>query len=391
MTLAEAYANNCGVKLSDAPPAFPTNFFVTPQKYIVVHAGAGEKARMYDYWNIVVELIKPYLGSVEIVQIGTKDDPRVAGSLDYRDQTNFRQAGWIIEKAQAVMCSDSVWAHCAGMKNVPLVALYSINPKSCARPYYFNKDKTILLESHRNGLKPAYDTPEAVKTINLITPEDVAKAVLAVLEIPNNINITTKRLGADFNNPQIDFIPDFPIPPDAFNGRKIVCRLDLSYNLTALAQCLEFYRAFLVTNKTVPLKILQKYRHKLDFIALWLEKGYSKTFVEQIHKLGVPYIILTELKDKDLSDARLELFDFNPIFQKKEFDKAGLSEYDCYVSQRVFLSQNQFFSSVYHWRNGIAFQGEPQPIGEAFKDAEFWDSAESCWFYKKEEEVLHFD
>lgn len=389
--LAITYANSVGVKLSKTPSKFPNNYYPTPEKYIVLHAGAGNPSRIYDHYNSVVNLISPILHKygVSIVQIG-KDDKVIPGTVNLVNKTTFRQSAFVLENSLLYFGSDSVWSHVAGNYNIPLVSLYGCNPPHIAEPHY--KGDHILLDSHRKGKKPSFALDDKPKQVNYINPEDVANSIFQLLNIDDRIAIKTIKIGEDYNINQIDFIPDYPIPADQFNNHFIVCRMDLSFNLNALAQCLTFYKARIITNKPIPLKVLFKFKEKIDLIMVIVENGLNPEFIDNINKVGIQYVLVSELKDKELSEKKLAFFDYNQIFPKKIFDKSSILDYLTKeqninnvfaTSNRLFLSNGQFYPSVYHWRMGEPFNGGEFKIKDCLSDKEFLDGVESLYIFEK--------
>ena len=75
MHLLERYALSCSVKIDK--PAIEEQFYpLTQDRFIVLHASSGMQSKNYDYYNEVVDLIKPYLDreNIKILQIGSEDD-----------------------------------------------------------------------------------------------------------------------------------------------------------------------------------------------------------------------------------------------------------------------------------------------------------------------------
>jgi len=239
--LAQVYANVAGVKLPENPSDFPSNYFPVPEKYITIHPGASDKARIYDHYNLVVMLIKPTLDAhgISIVNLGLSNEPHIHGTIDYRGKTTIRQCSYVIENSMLHFGSDSAWSHLAGLKGIPLVALYSVNPSYCAAPYYLGNN--ILIDAEGVGKKPYFDHPEPKKSINNIKPEEVAKGILKLLNLEDNIEMQTLRVGSDFNIQQIDYIPDSPIQPKVFDGQKIIIRMDVHYDINAMGSCMMFF------------------------------------------------------------------------------------------------------------------------------------------------------
>lgn len=379
--LEQTYASICGIKLRKNPPDIPSNFFPVPEKYIAISILADEEEKKYEHWNIVLDLIalKIQESGFVLLQIGDDKDIKVKHTNDYRNLT-FRQNCFVIENAQIVVGNDSYLMRCAGYKKIPIIAAISADHANVTKPHYIGEH--IYLESDRRGRKPSYGLKENPRTINLIKPEQIAQAILDILKIDYKIRLETVKVGGDFYLNQLDFVPNYPIEPDIYANKKIIVRLDLEYNIQALAQCLYFYRAAIVTTRPIPAHILQKYRDKIDFIVIILEKGYSKGFIEQISKSGIGYTIISELKGKALTDAKLELMDYNPVLEKKTVD---VSEFDAnllFRTNRLWLSNKKFYASAWHYKNGKQYNGSEEYAGAAILSDDFLDSVDSYHFFK---------
>lgn len=381
--LAQVYANVVGVKLPAKPPAFPVNYYPAPEKYITLQAGASDKARVYDYYNLVIMLIAPILKqhNIDIINIGGKDDPAIFGTIDYKGKTSIHQASYLIENALLHFGSDSCWSHMAGIKKVPYVGLYSVNPSYCAAPFY--KAKSILIDAKLSSKKPFFDQPESVKSINTIKPEEVAHAILSLLGIKDEVNMETLWLGSDFNNQQLDFIPDSQINPTAFHGAKIAIRMDLNYDVNAMGSCLMFYDCMVVSKKPISIQVLQKFKNKIRLIVFIVDKSFSVAYIEQFHKLGIQYHLITELEGQEISDLKLELFEYNQIYSKKAINP--IEHKNAYfLTNRKFLSNNKFYPSVAHYKAKIEIQDHPMPISGLEENQDFLESIDNYLIIKEQ-------
>lgn len=380
--LAQIYANTVGVKLPENPPEFPTSYFPVPKRYITLHAGASEKSRVYDYYNIVVMLLTPTLQkhNIEVVNIGVKDDPNIYGTLDFRGKTSIRQAAYVIENSMLHFGSDSCWSHMAGIKKVPFVGVYSVNPSYCAAPFYVGKHEFI--DAPLVSKRPFFDQPESVKSINLIKPEVIAHSILQLLGLHDEINMETLRLGGDFNKHQIDFIPNSQIDPKAFEGQRIAIRMDLNYDVNAMGSCLMFYDCMIVSNRPISIQILNKFKNRVKLIVLVVDSSITAEYVDQLHKLGIEYHLITEETGQALSDLKLKLFDYNQIFTKKKIDAIEFKD-SYFMTNRRFLSRNKIYPSVAHFKLGIETVEEPMPVRGFEDNQDFLESIENCLIIKE--------
>ena len=76
--IAEVYAKDLGAKIGK--PIISNHFFPgVPDKYITIQASNKTPASNYNYWDLVISLIKPFLGDIKIVQVGGPGDKLIKG------------------------------------------------------------------------------------------------------------------------------------------------------------------------------------------------------------------------------------------------------------------------------------------------------------------------
>jgi hypothetical protein len=74
--LAEEYAKSCGVKIGK-PVLRPHYFPILYDKYITIHNDKKVQSKEYDMWPEVIELLKPYLKDIKVIQIGAKGEETI--------------------------------------------------------------------------------------------------------------------------------------------------------------------------------------------------------------------------------------------------------------------------------------------------------------------------
>ncbi len=374
--LQKAFADFCGVELPDSPPDFPSNFIKIPAKYIVVSTTGSWNSKKYDYYQKVLEILFPILQKegIEIVQVGTQEDQRLPLVVDYTG-VSLRQAAFVIENSLLHVGNDNLYTWLAGSK-VPSIALYGPVPGAVLKP-----EGVLALEPARVN-KPSYAPEENPKTINSIPPEQVAGSVTELLNIEKP-KIKTVQINSLYGQEQIDYIPDFPIQPQVFNGRRIICRYDICNNKEALIHFLNLYEGAIYTADVIDINLLLAFKPRIPQILYLLDHNYSKDFVKALHSTGIPYDLVTNKKDRELGDLKLDLFDYNQIKGWPEVDKGEVTE-DCYFeSKRVYLSKAKFYASRWHYTEGIDITKCDFKVGPALTSRNFQESWHHCYFYQK--------
>lgn len=371
-TLLKAYSQYCDVEPGTVE--FPSTFIPLPDTpYITVCTGSCRQAGIYDYFQKVLSLIN--LG-YQIVQIGAVQDYPIPTTIDYRGRAQLRQETFILENSLLHIGNEHVFNHIAASKGIPVIGLYSILPANCTAP-----SNTIAIEPNRVG-KPSYDNAEFPKSINNIFPEVVAEQIANVLKKPYD-RITTIRIGQFYLKEQVDLIPDFAIPLDIFRGRRIICRYDLCPNKEGLIHFLQAYGGVISTADPIDPQILHQLKSRIPQILYYLDKNYSLDFIKVLHCSGIPYELITEKTGKELSQLKLELFDFNQIKGRNIPNIDGVTSDMYFDSNRVFFSRNEFYPTAWHWSEGIPSHRSENKIGAALSSKKFLDSWDHLYIFTK--------
>ncbi len=179
MHLATLYSNSSNSKLGR--PFIKLDFFPAPaEKYIILHSGGGNDkfpAKIYDLWQNVVNLTKPFLElhKIEIVQLGLANEKPINGAINLLGKTTIHQSSFLIKNSILLIGNDSSLAHIAGALNVDVAILYGPTGKP-HEPFWHTKNSEFI-HSHRNGRIPSFSSTEQNKTVNLIKPEYIARTI----------------------------------------------------------------------------------------------------------------------------------------------------------------------------------------------------------------------
>ena len=263
-TLAETYALQIGVKL-DKPSAYETYYPLDHplDKVVLIHSFGGKivdtpqgkqiafPSKVYDFYSEVVAIIKPILEPLgyRLYQIGAPNEPLVPGVTHLVGRTSIHQCTYLVKRCALLIGNDSVWAHMRGAFGEPLIVCYG-GTSTPHHPFWRNREKTILIESHRFGKKPSYQSMENPKTINVIPPEQVANAALSLLDQPQ-ISRQSLSIGAAYNQPIIELIPDVVMDPRVQTPVPPIIRMDLHFSEENLAKNLQVRKCQIITNREI--------------------------------------------------------------------------------------------------------------------------------------------
>ena len=188
-------------------------------------------AKDYSYFQEVINIVNPYLEkeNIKILHLGQDSSP-LDNTLNLNNKTSISQCAFIIKRSLLHFGNDSWMCHYAGAEDIPLVSLYGPTTINNHSPFFYNKDKTIFLESHRNGNKATFSREENPKTIDFIHSEDVAAAVLKLLNIPYILTNKTLFIGNLYNNKMVHSIPNQIVDTNRLGLQSLIVRMDIDFN-----------------------------------------------------------------------------------------------------------------------------------------------------------------
>lgn len=400
MKLLTRYATACGLTEKEiGQQQFVEQFFPLPfAKYITLHAASGQGAKNYSFWGLVVELIKPYLEArnIEIVQLGVKDDPAINGCHHTMGRTNEHQASYLISNAMLHMGNDSVWCHRAGHQGVNLVEVFGSTSESNHAPYTYDATKTRFFTSHRSGRKATFSSQESPKTVDYIDPFDVARAVLELLKIENQITGKTLTIGPSFNTTVMEHIPNMSLNPTFNPMVATAIRMDLHHNEEILAQVLQSGRKVnVITKAPINLNLLQAFAPNILSYSHEIMPDCPIPYLKTLAKILPNRMFFTRLQDdKAVADLRFHFFEHVAI-QKitdttKDDVQKRMAEYlnepnfviDTALSSgkmrfrtnKVILSKGKIYLSLVHEKLDQPIEGS-NTVGNIMDDADFWKDA----------------
>lgn len=384
MHLLEKYALSSGAKIG--VPHIEELFFPTPSNYIVLHPSSGANSKNYDYYSDVISLIKPHLDErgIRIVQIGVAQDPKYAGCESLNGVTTLRQTAYIIKNAMMVLGNDSFSAHVASGFGVKTVTLYSCSPKEDCYPYwtYGTKD-AALIESDKRGEKPSYSGEENPKTINRIDPFDVARSVLDMLDIENNLSdMSSLYIGDLYKQKIVEVVPDFN-PLDYQMDQAIFnIRMDYSYDAQLLDLWGQNYQISIITEAPLPIDVLKKIKQNVHFVFYKVSLKTRPEDLVAIENEGIKLICVCD-NPEELREVRLNLIDWkieeDKVKCKSDYDfLEKVNEATRYLSSKIILSGGKKYLSKADWVHGIESRIGGAPIIDC---DEFWSELDHFRIY----------
>jgi hypothetical protein len=332
--LAEEYAKCCGVKIG-SPILRPHYFPVLCDKYITIHNDRKVQAKEYNMWPDVVQILKPYLGDIKIIQIGAQGEQTIRG-VDYHIPTaSLKQSSYIINKGLGHVGIDSVPVHIASALDKPVVGIYAHTYASTCKPLWNKNSKSIEIESHRDGKKPSFSLEEHPKTINFIKPEKIAQAVLDVLNINKTIKHKTIFIGNHYISQFVEVIPS---QKTSVSAPLIDVRMDRHHNEKVLAGILANNEVEVTTSKPLPMKFINS--GKIKKIVYKADK-FDEKFCKKIKNKGIPFALQCT-SSNNIEVERAKQFDYLiGLLDEKEIIKNNKKRLGDQKSTKMKIASNK--------------------------------------------------
>lgn len=393
MKLIQAYSRSASVDIKDKP--FLYEQFISPpcEKYITLQSNSGMPAKNYSYFDLVINIIKPLLDkeNISIIHLGDKNTQPLANCINVLGVCNINQSNYLISRALLHLGVDSCLSHIAGAADIPLVSLYGSTSVANHSPYFYNKDKTIFLESHRNGNNPTFAREECPKTIDFINPEDIAAAVLKLLNINYNYEFKTVYFGDTFKNRVIEAVPDSLINNKALGVDSLIIRMDFKYNLEILKQQLQICNCSIVTDRPIDLETLKNFAPRITQIFFCFDRNtFSLQFIKDMIGCGIRFGIFSYESEEFINSLKIQTYEHCILFKKstpkledlKEFKDKKLDNL-YYKSNKITLSSNKFYPSKSAWLKGENINSLDCPIVKFDNNIENLREIEYFWIVEK--------
>ncbi len=344
MKLIERYATACDLEIGDQ--FLLEQFYSLPngiEKYITIQGSSGMQAKNYAWWSEVVSLINSYLSknNISIIQLGGDKDNVIAGVVPLLGKTNYWQTNYIIARSLGHIGTDSWLQHRAGFLKKPLCALFGATSIDNHSAYNYDENVTTFISSHREGKNPSFQSQESNPSINLIAPEQAAKAILKNLGIEESINVKSLFFGSQYTNQMIEVIPDVFTGLNDNNSSIFTVRMDLDFQEQNLANLLGSGRkCAIVTNRPINPNLLNQFKGNIVAYNHEIKDGFFPSFeyIRIVKSLISQSAFFSKETDNErLSKLRLQYFDI--CFIEKMIEPTRQQALD---GARVFLNEKTF-------------------------------------------------
>lgn len=364
--LNSCYARSLGVKIG-YPVLQPHFFPFLEDKYVTIHTSDKVPSKNYSYWPDVIKILKGEFEKrgIKIIQIGASDDPHIDGVDQFLNNLSFKQSSYIINNALAHVGIDSSPVHIASALDKPTISLISHAYKEICEPIW-NKDKAIILESHRNGNKPSFSNFESPKTVDLIQPEEIAESVFKTLKFGISNSQKTLFIGRKYLSKIIDIIPSETPKEINVNDATVRIRMDLCHNVSILRQILQYTsgQVEIITREPLKKEFIDVFKSKISKIT-YDSSEFDGVFLNTLRESGLAFE-LNCLDESKLAEQRLKFFHFEIHLCQKEKEARELLEKHKDLPQELKNYSGRFY---------LIGERLTSTLSQDHKDLQFWIDA----------------
>jgi len=244
----------------------------------------------------------------------------------------------------------------------------------------------VLIDSPKEeGRTASLNLSENPKSINKISPFEIAENILNLLNIDNDLkDFELIHIGENFHIPTVEIVPDFEPSPNFLNNSLVNVRMDLNYNENNLFLLSRGRKLGIITNKSISINCLTSIKSSVAKVFIELTEDISDEFIKNLKNLNIDYSLFS--RDEDgLSDFRIKYIeDTVEHFKrktKKNIDKAEeICDTSLVKSSKIIISNGKKYLTTAHWVMDQAHKGKDQKIVDT---SDFWIDSDYYLIYNK--------
>ncbi len=121
-----------------------------------------------------------------------------------------------------------------------------------------------------------------------------------------------------------------------------------------------------------------------------VDKDHDPAFIEECHKLGIPFLLLSKLEGKELESAKLYYMDYATINKQpqpkaediKEAKEHGIKNL-FYKSNKFLIGDGKLYPSKAAWEEKLPTDQLAPKIFPVIDKDSFWEKIEDYYILKK--------
>ena len=393
MHILESYALQNDLKI-DRASLYEKFFPLAVEKYITIDTSSLSTSAMhYDHWQLVVDIIKPFLDNkgIQIVQLGEKDCTPIKGCYMAIGQCSFNQKSYVIKNSLVHLSSNNESSHISSHFDKKSVILFPYNCYvSQFKPYWSSPENLEILQGESPTERPSFNPSESPKSINTIEPEAIATKALRFLGIDTfTPEYKTLRIGASFYRPRIESNLSHLLDAQKLGMSSLIMRMDLNFNEEMLIKQLQACPCSVITNRPLNDFIINNYHQRIVELVYYINDDHDPDFIKKVKSKSITFLLRTRKDEVFTQDLKLDYFDLamvNSIKEKSKEDFPELKDKNnlYYKSNHYIIHDNQFYPStaalIRRKQGSPTMDHEPQ---EVIDDPLFWEEEEHFHFFVK--------
>jgi hypothetical protein len=195
----------------------------------------------------------------------------------------------------------------------------------------------------------------------------------------------TLRLGEEYGRKLIESVPNSVIADISKLGvSSLIMRMDYEFNEEALKEQLKRNNCSIVTSRSISSEILKTYKSNIAQIIYNLDENHDLNFVKVLKRLGIPYVLSTDLSEEFVKSIKLDYMDYQQIIKvvkSKKEDIKNLKDINnlYYNSNKITISNGQIYNSKAAYLKNIPFESKPIKVIDI---PEFWEEAKYFYLFE---------
>jgi hypothetical protein len=381
--ILEEYAKSLGVYISK--PIISEHYFpICDEKYIVIYSEDKTQSKNYKHYNMVLELLKPFLieKNIKIIQIDCSSEP-IRNVNKCLSNLSFKQYAYVLSKSLLYIGVDNVYSHYASSKNIPIINLFGNIYPSISNGYWSRKNEKIDISAKWSN-KPCLNLIDPKEEINTINPEEIAQAVLTILKQKKTVNFKTIHIGPLFKEGVIEVIPDKSFNNDLDKNKIIFIRTDYGFNEEIFLQYCLNYKVAIITDKIIQHEGLLKIKNNIKKLSLIVDKD-SDTIPEEyfniLKRYKIEFQILVKSED-DLGFIKNKYFDYPVNLYTVNKNKLKIAHQNCkFFSNKILVEGDDIYASKAHW---LIKEKMVDKISYILDNDEYWSELDHFYIYEQD-------
>jgi len=383
--VTQAYTTHCEVD-SYAPQLLDSFYPISFPHYIVLHtAERSSPPECYNYWDLVLESIKPYLvdSGFHIVQLqhGEEIDTFSKFADKHLANIGFQQSLYIIKNSSGYLGTSDVFMHMASANNKKIVALFGDAYPETEGPCW-NKDYRCLSPDF-SEIKPFFGRHQNTKRINEIKPEKIANEFLSLLNKEDTaIGLSSVFIGDNYHNESVEIIPNFFNAALLKPEQPLNIRADLHFDAQNISSWIRGRRVnlFVKPDGSSDLSWLPAAKPNINRLNVFIDASTDLDAIKNIKRSGVPMALFCK-EESQLEETRLKFIDWIvdlfSLKEKKDLDNIDKIDYTTtqFRSSKKVLSDGQVYPTLYHSMN------KDKDSSKLIDDPLFWNDLDHLYIF----------